>query len=112
MSSLYSGTTPTLTAVSAVQTTESITELDMSSPIIDLKTNSKICNHPECRVKLSILDKGIPCQCTHLFCSKHRFADRLHSDSSHKCPFDYKTSAKELLKKVNEGVKADKLTRI
>lgn len=112
MSSLCTGT-PNLSAVCEAQTpAESVPDMSITPPAVDLKTSTKLCNHPDCRIKLSLLDKGIPCQCTHLFCGKHRFADRTHGEYSHKCPVDYKSRSEEHLKKTVVDVKGEKLTRI
>lgn len=57
-----------------------------------------------CQRKVGLL--GFKCKCTYVFCSKHRYADQ------HTCSFDYKTAAKEQIKKANPVVEGAKIVKI
>jgi hypothetical protein len=95
-------------------TTETPTELAKSTHEIENKDDTIIehlkhkksnkCNFVECKTKLGML--GFDCKCGYKFCSKHRYVD------DHKCPFDHASFDKEVLRKNNIGIKAEKLNRI
>ena len=57
-----------------------------------------------CQRKVGLL--GFKCKCSYVFCSKHRYADQ------HTCSFDYKTAAKEQIKKANPVVEGAKIVKI
>ena len=54
-----------------------------------------------CNKKVGLM--YIPCQCSGIFCPKHR------SDKEHECPFDYKKSDTDMLACNLNVVKSDKL---
>ncbi|KAJ3415015.1 tRNA (adenine(58)-N(1))-methyltransferase non-catalytic subunit trm6 [Chytridiales sp. JEL 0842] len=54
-----------------------------------------------CQKKLR-LSTSFKCKCHQTFCSTHRYTDR------HKCPYDYKGAAKEVLQKENPKVVSSK----
>ena len=64
------------------------------------------CNFPNCKRKLSIT--VLACQCNLKFCKKHSFPE-VHSCSWIKT---YKKEQKELIRKLNPVVKADKLVKV
>mmetsp|Transcript_23538 Transcript_23538/g.35219 ORF Transcript_23538/g.35219 Transcript_23538/m.35219 type:complete len:433 (+) Transcript_23538:96-1394(+) len=63
------------------------------------KTRCYLCNK-----KVGYL--GFECKCMFTFCEKHRFPD------AHKCTFDHKRRHRNKLKKDNQALSADKLTKI
>jgi len=71
-----------------------------------LKTGSKICNYPDCKKRLILSEQTMICKCEHVFCQIHR------SMELHKCTFDYITPAKEALKRANERIVAEKISKI
>lgn len=112
-SSFIGGHTPYLSAAAsaAVATAELSTLEKLTPPASELKTHAKICNHPDCKAKLKLLDTSMPCRCGHVFCNEHRFADSVMTGSSHKCSFDYKTVGTKILEKANARVVAEKVEK-
>eukprot|EP00392_Amoebophrya_sp_AT5.2_P009847 g9875.t1 len=65
-------------------------------PVQENKTRCWICNK-KCGLA------GIECRCGYVFCSAHRLPE------DHNCDFDYKATGREILRKQNNKVEADKL---
>lgn len=57
-----------------------------------------------CNKKLGLT--GFTCRCGGLFCSIHRYAD------GHECGYDYKTEAKNAIRKANPKVDGEKIAKI
>lgn len=112
-SSFVGGHTPYLSArASGAVTATELSTLEKLTPCAsELKKDEKRCNHPECKAKLGIIDRSMPCRCGHIFCNEHRFADSAMTASSHRCPFDYKTVGIKILEKANGRVVADKVEK-
>ena len=73
------------------------------------KSGKKICNHPECKKKLSLVDTTMGgCKCEQFFCSLHR------DPESHQCSYDWHNTKKNELAKILNSNKcvASKLTAI
>ncbi|CAD7954327.1 unnamed protein product [Amoebophrya sp. A120] len=66
-------------------------------PVQTDKTRCWVCNK-KCK-----LAGAIECRCGYVFCSAHRLPEE------HNCDFDYKATGRELLRKQNNKVEADKL---
>lgn len=65
------------------------------------------CQQEECQKKLTIVEQTTgKCKCQNVFCMKHRFPKQ------HKCTFDHRGSAKEILIKNNPVVKSQKIVKI
>lgn len=69
---------------------------EKTRPVQENKTRCWNCNK-KCGLT------GIECRCGYVFCAMHRLPE------AHNCDFDYKTCGRELLRKQNEKVEADKL---
>eukprot|EP01098_Paradermamoeba_levis_P009656 TRINITY_DN403_c0_g1_i1.p1 TRINITY_DN403_c0_g1~~TRINITY_DN403_c0_g1_i1.p1 ORF type:complete len:194 (-),score=44.21 TRINITY_DN403_c0_g1_i1:201-782(-) len=65
-------------------------------------TDTTVCAF--CPRKVGLL--GFDCKCQAVFCSRHRYPEQ------HNCPFDYKASHKENLKKANPVVTRSKVDKI
>eukprot|EP00397_Hematodinium_sp_SG-2012_P004572 GEMP01004584.1.p1 GENE.GEMP01004584.1~~GEMP01004584.1.p1 ORF type:complete len:243 (-),score=81.33 GEMP01004584.1:3303-4031(-) len=73
-------------------------EAEVERPVQEKKTRCWTCNK---RIGLA----GFDCRCGYVFCGAHRYAEQ------HNCDFDFKTSGRELLRKQNLKVVADKLDK-
>lgn len=84
-------------------TTNSVTstdiELTSSESVKPKKSRCNVCNK-----KLGLT--GFTCRCGGLFCSIHRYAD------GHQCGYDYKTEAKNAIRKANPKVDGEKIAKI
>ena len=81
--------------------------LQQKNKTSDVKTKKKKTKKnrcAECRIKLSMIP--FECKCKQLYCSKHRYAE------DHNCIYDYKTAYKQIFKKNNPKVVAEKIIRI
>jgi len=67
-------------------------------PVQENKNRCWTCNK---KIGLS----GVDCRCGYVFCSLHRHAEQ------HNCDFDFKTSGRDILRKQNIRVVADKLDK-
>mmetsp|Transcript_5158 Transcript_5158/g.12511 ORF Transcript_5158/g.12511 Transcript_5158/m.12511 type:complete len:443 (-) Transcript_5158:258-1586(-) len=67
-----------------------------------VQTNKNRCFF--CNKKVGYL--GFECRCMFTFCEKHRFPD------AHKCKFDYKRQHQNKLKKDNQALTRNKMTKI
>ncbi|KAL5570042.1 hypothetical protein UlMin_026617 [Ulmus minor] len=74
----------------------------VTTSVENLSCEKKRCD--SCNKKVGLT--GITCRCGNLFCGRHRLPE------VHKCNFDYKSAAREVLTKQNPVCKADKLQRI
>lgn len=61
------------------------------------------CQHPECKHRLSLSDKSVPCKCRGVFCPTHRFY------AMHDCTHDYRSDTPPTLnpKKVRSNEYTD-----
>lgn len=98
---------PAVPAAAAVAPSTA-TPMELSSPATeqapkaDVQADATKCW--SCQRKVGLL--GFKCKCSYVFCSKHRYADQ------HTCSFDYKTAAKEQIKKANPVVEGAKIVKI
>ena len=58
-----------------------------------------------CNIKVNITN-SITCKCEQLLCYKHRYYNE------HNCTFDYKTTEREILAKMNQKIGNDKINKI
>lgn len=72
--------------------------------IIDKKSSIGLCKIDGCTKKLGIMP--FVCRCEKEFCAKHRMPE------IHQCSFDYKTSGRETLQKVNQQITHIKIEQI
>jgi predicted nucleic acid binding AN1-type Zn finger protein len=64
------------------------------------------CKCKSCKVKLTLVDKAMPCKCKKCFCPKHRLPD------SHQCTFDHKAAKLQALKMQLKDANFSKVTAI
>ena len=75
----------------------------MNSTGISIKTNTLKSGCQACRRKVVL---KVDCKCKMILCFDCRYPEK------HNCVFDYRTDAKELLKKNNPTITTEKLDRI
>lgn len=107
-SKIYNPPTSKFTKTLSNQTTTEISQtpkppsLPKKSKPKKIKTKKAKCNI--CNKKIN-LGMEFTCRCGKLLCSQHRLPE------THECSFDYKLFGKEVLKKENPVVAADKLSK-
>lgn len=100
-----SSTTPVALCATLGTTTTIPTSSDIELPPNSadiVKPKKSRCN--VCNKKLGLT--GFTCRCGGLFCSIHRYAD------GHQCGYDYKTEAKNAIRKANPKVDGEKIAKI